>query len=219
MSVRARRFSLTSRGHGRHAIGSGVDLSGTVGWFTSLYPVALSPGPVDVNDAWSGGPALGRVVGHVKELLRSVPAGGVGYGILRYLNPKTAGTFAGMPVPQISFNYLGRLFAADRDSMGTGMEWRFRSHVDSAIPLAHAVEVNALVVSSPAGVRIRAHWSWARAIVPRTAVRELAQGWRDALGRLVEYSNEHGYGGRTPSDLPLVSLTQEEVALLEKAHD
>ncbi|MBY0469349.1 MAG: hypothetical protein K2Q07_10265, partial [Burkholderiaceae bacterium] len=41
--------------------------------------------------------------------LRAVPGRGVGYGLLRYLNPTTAPTLAGQAAPAVSFNYLGRL--------------------------------------------------------------------------------------------------------------
>ena len=91
-----------------------LDLSRTVGWFTSLYPVRLDPRAirrVDLDDALSGGDAIGRALKTVKEQLRALPDRGLGYGLLRYLNPQTAATLAALPAPQIGFNYLGR-FAA-----------------------------------------------------------------------------------------------------------
>ena len=63
-----------------------VELSRTVGWFTSLYPVRLDPGPLDLDEALAGGPALGRALKLIKEQLRAVPDNGLGYGLLRYLN-------------------------------------------------------------------------------------------------------------------------------------
>ena len=72
-----------------------VDLTRTVGWFTSLYPVRLDPGLLDLAEALSGGPSLGRALKTIKEQLRAVPGKGLGYGLLRYLNGETAAELAG----------------------------------------------------------------------------------------------------------------------------
>src|SRR6516165_6575571 len=76
-------------GHGREEVWSDIDLSRTVGWFTSLYPVRLDVGGVDVEEALGGGAALGRALKRIKEQLRAVPGNGLGYGLLRYLNART----------------------------------------------------------------------------------------------------------------------------------
>src|SRR5262249_10352307 len=72
-------------GHGREEVWSDMDLSRTVGWFTSLYPVRLDVGGLDVEEALGGGAALGRALKRIKEQLRAVPGNGLGYGLLRYL--------------------------------------------------------------------------------------------------------------------------------------
>ncbi|MGC9498925.1 condensation domain-containing protein, partial [Streptomyces sp. WG7] len=74
-------------GHGREEIVPGADLSRTVGWFTSLYPVAVDPGAHDTDELFRGGPALGAAFKTVKEQLRAIPDKGIGYGLLRHLNP------------------------------------------------------------------------------------------------------------------------------------
>src|SRR5262249_420702 len=76
-------------GHGREEVWPDIDLSRTVGWFTSLYPVRLDVGGVDVEEALGGGAALGRALKRIKEQLRAVPGNGLGYGLLRYLNART----------------------------------------------------------------------------------------------------------------------------------
>src|SRR5262249_22100624 len=82
-------------GHGREEIFDGVDLSRTVGWFTTIYPVDLA----------APGPDWGAALKSVKEHLRSVPGRGLGYGALRYL--RRPADLDG-PVPQVGFNYLGQ---------------------------------------------------------------------------------------------------------------
>ena len=78
---------LDLEGHGREEIFADVDLSRTVGWFTSLFPVRLDPGALDLDEALAGGAALGRALKLIKEQLRALPDNGLGYGLLRYLNP------------------------------------------------------------------------------------------------------------------------------------
>ena len=94
-------------GLGREGVCGDIDLTRTVGWFTSLYPVRLDPGALDLEEALSGGASLGRAFKMIKEQLRAVPGKGLGYGLLRYLNGETAAQFAGISAPQLGFNIWG----------------------------------------------------------------------------------------------------------------
>src|SRR5262249_61269339 len=70
-------------GHGREEVWSDIDLSRTVGWFTSLYPVRLDVGGVDVEEALAGGAGVGRAVQLIKEELRAGACNGAGRGLVR----------------------------------------------------------------------------------------------------------------------------------------
>ena len=206
-------------GHGREEIFGDVDLSRTVGWFTSLYPVRLDPGAIDLAEALRGGAALGQAVKSIKEQLRALKDNGLGYGLLRYLNEETGAQLAGHAGAQLGFNYLGR-FAA-----GAGEDWGLAAEAealggggDAAMPLAHALEVNALTLDGAEGPRLRANWSFAPALLEEAAVHDLARSWFAALEALVRHAAQPGAGGRTPSDVPLVGLTQGELERLEDAH-
>jgi non-ribosomal peptide synthase protein (TIGR01720 family) len=207
---------LDLEGHGREEIFEGIDLSHTVGWFTSLFPICLDLGERDLKEAWEGGRAIGRALKIIKEQLRAVPDGGLGYGLLRYLNPKTASVLSNLAKPQIGFNYLGRFAAPE------GMGWSMASggvgSGDSDIPLAHLLEVNAITVDQPNGSEFVANWTWAPEFLSEEEVRELGEGWFHALKMLVRHAAEPDAGGRTPSDVQLVSLTQTEIELLERRH-
>ncbi|MCU0488384.1 MAG: amino acid adenylation domain-containing protein, partial [Anaerolineales bacterium] len=94
---------IAMEGHGREDIFEGIDVTRTVGWFTSLYPLALTISPE--ND-------LGQDLMGIKEQLRLVPQKGLGYGLLRYReNEKLTESdlLWKMPDPQVSFNYLGQV--------------------------------------------------------------------------------------------------------------
>ena len=211
---------LELEGHGREEVFGDVDLTRTVGWFTSLYPLRLDLSGIDVAGALGGGPALGRAVKLVKEALRSVPEKGLGYGLLRYLNEETAGELASLPVPRIAFNYLGR-FAAP----GTG-DWSFAAEElslgggDPAMPLAHALSINALTFDGAAGSELVAEFGYARSLLGEAEVRALGERWFAALALLAGQvaRGGAGAGGRSPSDLPLVRLTQDEIERLEGLH-
>ncbi len=101
---------------------SGLDPSRTVGWFTSLYPVCLDLGELDLEQALAGGAAIGEALKRVKEQLRAVPGQGLGYGLLRYLHPQAQASLAGRCEPQIGFNYLGRFSAGEAPGWGPAPE-------------------------------------------------------------------------------------------------
>ncbi|RDI64983.1 non-ribosomal peptide synthetase [Nocardia pseudobrasiliensis] len=207
-------------GHGRdEAIGEGLDLSRTVGWFTSLYPVRLDAGSVGWDVIVAGDRALAACVKAIKEQVRSVPGGGLGYGLLRYLNERTGADLAAGRAPEIGFNYLGRIAAP-----GGRSEWapdtRFGALLDGApadMPLPHVLEMNAVTYDSAAGPELRATWTWAGAVLDRAEVDELAGLWFAALAAITACV-QRGAGGFTPSDLALVSLTQEQLTGLEERY-
>jgi len=173
-------------GHGRDGVD--LDLSETVGWFTSMHSVRLHA---------AGEPA--RLLKSVKEQLRAVPDG-----------PDADG-----PAAQLAFNYLGRFGdqgggdftpAGDGPALGGG--------ADPGLPLAHAVTLNALSHEHADGQRLRAMWSWAGDLLTEAEVRDLADEFTTALHTVAAA----GAGGFTPSDFPLVSLTIEDVEQLESAY-
>jgi nonribosomal peptide synthetase CepB len=214
--------------HGRHPgdLDPGLDLSGTVGWFTSIYPVRLDPGSVRLGEVTAGGPAAGDAVKRVKEQLRAVPGDGLGFGLLRYLNPDTGPVLAGLPVPQIGFNYLGRFTAGPdhsgplRRDPGGSNEWRpdgwqLGGDADEGLPAAHVLEAVAMVADLADGPRLTVGLSWPGGLLAEDEVRELAGDWAAALAGIVAYAGRSGAGGFTPSDFSLVALGQGQIAALE----
>ncbi|MEV0911041.1 amino acid adenylation domain-containing protein [Streptomyces hokutonensis] len=205
-------------GHGREHIADDIDLSRTVGWFTTVFPVRLDIGACDETDAWASGQAIGAVVKRVKEQLRAVPDRGLGYGLLRHLNPQTARLLAAAPVPSVGFNYLGRFRVADStgpwsiysDSsvIGTGV------HPD--MPLRHALAVTPLTEDHADGPRLVADWVWATGILTEQEVQDVAETWFRALRALVGHLSVPHAGGRTASDLPLVAVRQQEIDEIER---
>ncbi|WP_165949771.1 non-ribosomal peptide synthetase, partial [Micromonospora sp. KC207] len=204
--------------HGRQPLAEHVDVSRTVGWFTSLFPLRLDPAAVDWADVWAAGPAVGTVVKRVKEQLRAVPDNGIGYGLLRYLNLGTAPELARLGRPQLGFNYLGRLAGGAAEADWTPIpQDALGGDVDVDMPLPHAVSLNAVTVDLADGPQLRATWTWAGDAVPESRVRELADGWLRAL-RVLADSTATPAAGRIPSDFDLVTLDQAELDAIGAAH-
>ena len=200
-------------GHGRdEELAAGVDLTRTVGWFTTKYPVALTVGGLDWAQVMAGEPALGAVVKDAKEQLRALPDG-LTYGLLRYLNPEV--NLDGVD-PPIGFNYLGRLGAAAAEL--SDELWRISQDgvagigVTAAIPmpLAHTVELNAATADTDSGPQLHANWTWAPSALDHARVQRLSRLWFEALGGICALVRAGG-GGLSPSDIVPARLSQPQL--------
>jgi amino acid adenylation domain-containing protein/non-ribosomal peptide synthase protein (TIGR01720 family) len=187
------RVPVHLEGHGREELLPGVDLSRTVGWFTSLFPVALQV----PTASW------GAALKSVKEQLRAVPRRGLGFGVLRHLTGGIAAEDA--PTPRVSFNYLGQfdwptggLYHAVRDLELSEAADAARTHVLDVVGTVHhgCLEFT---------------WYYSANLHREDTVAGLAGELVAALREIVAHCAEPGAGGRTPSDFPLARLDQDAV--------
>ena len=190
-------------GHGREELDPSLDLSRTVGWFTTIFPVLLDLSP---DLAAGGGP--GGALRSVKETLRALPAQGIGYGLLRYLSDEAAAALRRLPPAEIAFNYLGQLdtvlsagssLAAAGESSGLPRSPETRR--------SHALELNAMV----AGGCLTCDWTYSERVHRRDGVERLAAGFLDALRDLIAHCRSPEAGGYTPSDFPDLQLSQDQL--------
>ncbi|MEU6088790.1 amino acid adenylation domain-containing protein [Streptomyces sp. NPDC047085] len=207
-------------GHGREeAVVPGADLSRTIGWFTSMFPVRLDVGDADVDEALAGGAAAGSVIKAVKEQLLRIPDKGMGYSLLRYLNDETGAVLAPHPTGQIAFNYLGR-FSATTDmpeelrglgfTQTPGMN-ELIAVPDADMPVMSTLEINAAVTDTDAGPQLAVRFGFPTGVLTQAEVQELADLWGTALTGLARHAALPGAGGLTPSDVPLVAVRQSEL--------
>ncbi len=213
-------IGIDVEGHGRHEeLAADVDLSRTVGWFTTKYPVSLTVGGLDWAQVLAGEAALGAVVKNAKEQLRALPDP-LTYGVLRYLNSDVE--LAGSD-PPIGFNYFGRLGApaayASRDVWRLSQEGLSLTGAAAAIPmpLAHTVELNAGTVDTDTGPHLHAAWTWASSALDRTAVTRVSRLWFDALAGICAHVRGGG-GGLTPSDIAPARLSQQQIDELQRQY-
>jgi amino acid adenylation domain-containing protein/non-ribosomal peptide synthase protein (TIGR01720 family) len=173
-------------GHGRQEL-AGVDLSRTVGWFTSIHPVRLDLSPLPTTAILTGGPATGQALKQVKEQLRTPPDAGIGYGMLRYLDPESGPTLAALPRPLISFNYLGRFTATageDWNDLPGGLYVGGHTHT----PMPYHLSITAHTQDHPTGPTMTTTWSWPQAILDKTTVETLTHTWRQTIHALTTHT-------------------------------
>jgi amino acid adenylation domain-containing protein/non-ribosomal peptide synthase protein (TIGR01720 family) len=222
-------IAIDVEGHGRHdELAANVDLSRTVGWFTTKYPVSLRVdgelGRLNWAQVVAGDAALGAVLKDAKEQLRAMPDG-LTYGLLRYLNGDSDLYDSAPPDPPIGFNYLGRLGGGPEVS---GELWQI-SRVGSLssqaagistatpTPLMHTVELNAGTVDTDTGPQLHANWTWAPSALDHARVSRLSELWFEALAGICAHVRGGG-GGLTPSDVAPARLLQQQIDELELRH-
>jgi amino acid adenylation domain-containing protein/non-ribosomal peptide synthase protein (TIGR01720 family) len=176
--TREERLLIDLEGHGREPISDDVDVSSTVGWFTTMFPVLFRAVPG--NDP-------SECIASIREQLARIPGKGIGYGLLRYLNgqPSVRTILEGLPQAQVSFNYLGRFdttlapsspFALAREPIGeTRGPGGRRSHL---------FEIDALIK----GGRLEVAWHYSEAVHDHPTIRTLAEKFGKTLQRLSNLS-------------------------------
>ena len=190
-------------GHGRETLFDEIDLTRSVGWFTSAYPLRLTP--VQIEEAAGQGASIKAI----KEQLRAVPHKGLGYGVLRYLaDDLCKQAMAALPTADITFNYLGQF------DQSFGSEALFHP-LDESAGLAHDPDAplpNALSVDSQVyGGELVLRWTFSRERHDANTIRELAEAYVAELYSLIAHCLKDDAGGLTPSDFPLAKLTQPQL--------
>jgi non-ribosomal peptide synthase protein (TIGR01720 family) len=195
---------INLEGHGREELFDGIDISETVGWFTSLYPVLLNKEGLNTDTA----DGLGAAIKRIKETGRAIPHNGIGYGILRYLAKDQdiiqaeAGSRA-----NLLFNFLGD-FRSTQNSMDAGtIEEKTGTAVAATHKKAYAIEMNGAVLEEGMKFSI----SYSKEIYNEEQVQEFGHLFKTALQAVAAHCISVITPGYTPSDFPYAKLTQERL--------
>ncbi|MCG3754386.1 non-ribosomal peptide synthetase [Amycolatopsis sp. Poz14] len=187
-------------GHGREDFGAALDVSRTVGWFTSVYPVLLTPDPHDPAAA----------LRHVGQRMREVPQRGLGYGLIRHsrTGDPAAAQLADLPSAAVCFNYLGRLDAG----FGGAGPWEPAAEPegpgqDARAPRPYLLEVDAMVLSG----RLRFTWSYSDRLHTEATAAGLADRCAALLRTLVERRRDAEAAGWPAPDVTGVALAPGEL--------
>ncbi|WP_442944038.1 non-ribosomal peptide synthase/polyketide synthase [Nocardia sp. NBC_00508] len=178
---------------------TGADAESIVGGFLSEYPLPLRLTRIDIEDALLGGPAAGAAIAQIKELRRSVPSRGVGYGLLRYLNAETAAELRGLGRGRFGLRY--------RDLRPA------RVHTD--LPSDDLLLVLTIDATDDG---LLARFDFAAGAFRSEDAKIFAEHWIRALGGLAEHGLRPDAGGFTPSDFSLVRLRQPDIDRFARAY-
>jgi amino acid adenylation domain-containing protein/non-ribosomal peptide synthase protein (TIGR01720 family) len=183
------RIRIALEAHGRvEEVGPGLDLTRSLGWFTTIYPIVLDT---------AGAVGVGERLGRVKEQLLAVPAQGVGYGALRYLSPdvEVRRALAAQPEPAVIFNYLGQF----DQGLAPGLRVRFTGgprgeDVAEKNHRPHPLSVAGSIV----GGRLVLHWRYDGGMHRRETVERLAGRYLEELRGLTAHCREESLAGSAP---------------------
>ncbi|MCI8212140.1 non-ribosomal peptide synthetase, partial [Pseudomonas sp. S25] len=189
-------------GHGREELFEQVDLTRTVGWFTSLYSVCLTAHG-----------ETGVAIKHIKEQLRAIPNKGLGFGALRYLgDTATQAAMAALPTPRITFNYLGQFDGSFDDDQALLVPAKETAGAEQSAdaPLGNWLSINGQVF----GGELKLGWTFSREMFDRATVQHLADELGRELQDLIAHCVSNQNGGFTPSDFPLATVDQAQLDAL-----
>ncbi|MCA2683033.1 MAG: amino acid adenylation domain-containing protein [Microcystis sp. M038S2] len=194
------KLLLDMEGHGRENVIESVNLSRTVGWFTSIFSVFLTLENLDHP---------GECLKSIKEQLRQITNRGFDYGIGYYLNSDLTiqSQLKNYPKAQVSFNYLGQFTSHQIGDMG----WKLSQESSGSIhsPLgqrSHLIAILGIVVDG----QLDMEWQYSENFHHQTTIKNLVAAYRDSLESLINHCLS-AEGGYTPSDFPDADLNQAEL--------
>jgi amino acid adenylation domain-containing protein/non-ribosomal peptide synthase protein (TIGR01720 family) len=196
-----RALLINMEGHGREDILPATDISRTVGWFTSLYPVYLN-----LETAFEPGDSIKTI----KEQLRAIPNNGIGYGLLRYLNEDATlrEQLKGLDHAPITFNYLGQfdqalpegsIFKPAREAKGP--ERHPQDKRSSLLDITCAVTAGKLNIS----------FTFSKRVFKEETVRPFVGYFKEELQTLIAHCQSPQAGGVTASDFKLANLDNKKL--------
>lgn len=186
-------------GHGREEILPDVDLSRTVGWFTTIFPVLLK---LEATEN------LGDILKSIKEQLRAIPNRGIGYGLLRYLSgdAEITSQLSSLPQAEVSFNYLGQFdWGMQSDSFIKLASESFGSEHSQLGHRSHLLEINGLVVEN----QLQLEWTYSENFHSSATIESLAQDFAASLRMLIAHCLSADAGNYTPDGFENQTLHSE----------
>ncbi|RON47134.1 non-ribosomal peptide synthetase [Pseudomonas frederiksbergensis] len=187
-------------GHGREDLFDDIDLTRTVGWFTSLFPVRLTPAD-----------SLAAALKQIKEQLRAIPNKGLGFGVLKYLGDEaTQASLKTLPTPRITFNYLGQFdgsFDAEDGALFSPAGESAGGEQSVEAPLDNWLGVEGQVFEGELDLR----WTFSREVFNEATIARLAEEYARELEALISHCCLPQTMGVTPSDFPLARIDQAQL--------
>ncbi|MCY7900089.1 non-ribosomal peptide synthetase [Bacillus inaquosorum] len=196
------QFKISMEGHGRESYLEDIDISRTVGWFTSIYPVWLD---MSHSDHKNKDERLGHLIKQTKDMLHRIPHKGAGYGVLKYTNKKW-GSEKGSP--DISFNYLGQF---DQDIQSKAFEVSDIKPGNEISPnweRPHALDISGAVSSGC----LNMHMIYNRLQFEKKTIQTFAGHFKQTLENIIEHCTGKENREWSASDFTDEDLTLDELS-------
>lgn len=179
--------------HGRETVGSQLDVSKTVGWFTSYFPVKFKH---------QSNEDLGASIIAVKEKVRSVPNGGIGYGGLRYIK----NVFGDIANPEIVFNFLGTktTSTSNENITETTLTENLR---DARSERYYKLEINLHILDDT----LQGAFSYGSTVHHKETILVLVDNFKKRIKAISDYCNQAENVGYTPSDFSDADISQDDL--------
>ncbi|MEQ8224553.1 MAG: condensation domain-containing protein, partial [Candidatus Eremiobacterota bacterium] len=185
---------INLEGHGREEITDEVDLSRTVGWFTSIFPVRLKSPSMEP----------GTIIKSVKEILRSVPDKGLSYGVLRYLSEGKE-DLKKLECKRAGFNYLGQIDSSILDGdLLCGTEESAGLPVSPGNGIINILDLNGFISKGMLSMM----FTYSSNIWKEETVKHIGDAFIESLKEIIYHCVKPGTKHFTPSDFPLATLSQ-----------
>ncbi|MGB8452383.1 MAG: amino acid adenylation domain-containing protein [Anaerocolumna sp.] len=193
------RVLINLEGHGREEIDGDIDISRTVGWFTTQYPVILN---------MRGIGSLPSRLKSVKESLRSIPRKGIGYGILKYQTIlQEEGSLKFNLNPEISFNYLGQFDQDIDNEIFTISDISTGETISPEMPRPYCIDIYGRIKDG----KLKLSFTYHKDEYEKATMNRIAENFKRSLMQIIEHCVSRDYTELTPGDLSSRNITVPEV--------
>ncbi|MCY7965460.1 non-ribosomal peptide synthetase [Bacillus inaquosorum] len=196
------QFKISMEGHGRESYLEDIDISRTVGWFTSIYPVWLD---MSHSDHKNKDERLGHLIKQTKDMLHRIPHKGAGYGVLKYTNKKWDSEKGS---PDISFNYLGQF---DQDIQSKAFEVsdiKPGNEISPEWERPYALDISGAVSSGC----LNMHMIYNRLQFEKKTIQTFAEHFKQTLENIIEHCTGKENREWSASDFTDEDLTLDELS-------
>ena len=181
---------------GRNIDNLDVDVSNTVGWFTSFFPILLGH-----NDSVE----TGNHIKSIKVKLRAIPNNGIGFGVLKYLAEENTSILNQLQ-PKVIFNYFGKSISENKNE---GLCFKFLQSPtrDSRSERNYVIEINSQIINN----NLLVNWSFTKDMYKEETAKMVADKFIQNLKTTIEYCTTQNDISYTPSDFPEANLNQDDL--------
>lgn len=201
---------INLEGHGRENGFENTDISRTIGWFTTIFPVEFST-------EWFFNKDLGAAIKSVKEQIRKIPKKGLSYGIARYLSEDkvTRDLLISKKNAEISFNYMGQFSNGSKVSAIVPSNYHVDTDRTNQGLREHLIEINCSIQENI----LVLNWTFSKSKYKFDTIDKLASQYILVLEKFINHCMNKNKSESTPSDFPLATLNQSELDYIEESYD